>query len=139
MSDQEFYLYRTPKACTFCGGVAAYSPLVEMEEHNVKVYFCSDCRAEYLYFWDSRSENWRLHGNPSSISLYTTINDKMYRWTISSTGDGLLWYVKNPGVPGSRKNSDMEPVKSFRVKEGAVPDITPQNINDKVRTWLIFL
>lgn len=139
MSDSEFYLYRAPKICRFCSGPVPYTPLAEMEELDVKVYFCSTCIAEYCYFWDDVHGSWQRNGQPSSVSLYTTINTKVYRWTISSTGDANLWYIKNPGIPGTRKNIDLECLKSFMTKDGSVPEITPQNINDKIRTWLVFL
>lgn len=126
MNESQRKKYYAPKPCTFCGAGATYSPLDELDKHGVDVYFCHPCRAEYLYFWD---------GQCASTSLYTEINKKMYRWTISSSS-AVLWYIKNPGTPGTRKNDGIEFIKAFKED---VPVITPQNVNEKLRTWLIFL
>jgi len=107
--------------------MAGYHPLEAMERHNVSVYFCHPCQAEYLFFRD---------GSRASVSLYTTIKDKMYRWTVTSVGSAQLWHVKEPGVPGVKVNEGMFTVKSF---SGNIPQLTPDNINEKVRTWLLFL
>lgn len=127
MNDQEFQRHHQPKPCQFCANGASYAPLDEMEKHGVKVYFCYECRAEYLYFSD---------GLAASVSLYTEINQRMYRWTVTSQNVAQLIYIKNPGIPGTRKNENLEFIKSFQKD---FPQVTPQNINEKLRTWLVFL
>lgn len=111
--------------CVFCKKDAPHSPLPELEIHSVKVFFCYNCRAEYVYWED---------GSIASQSLYIEINNKMYRWT---TGGGTcqLWYVKIPGEPGIRANQEMHTIKTFRFDN--CPNITPQNIEQKVRTLLL--
>lgn len=90
--------------------------------------FCYRCSAEYIYFLDEK---------PFSISLYTTINDKMYRWTTyRHCKDSQLWYVKNPGIPGVRRNSGLEFIKAFNLD---APKITPDNISNKLPIYLLFL
>lgn len=119
--------YHHLKPCRFCINGASYAPLNEMEKHDIKVYFCHDCKAEYLYFPD---------GLAASVSLYTEINQRMYRWTVSSQHVAQLTYIKDPGIPGTRKNENLEFIKSFKKD---YPHITPQNINEKIRVWLVFL
>lgn len=111
--------------CTYCNKDAIYSPLKDMEVHDVKVYFCHICKAEYLFWQD---------GFLASQSLYVTINNKMYRWT-EGGGNYQLWYVKTPGEPGVRINRDMENIKSFHFNNH--PTITPENIEQKVRIMLL--
>jgi hypothetical protein len=65
----------------------------------------------------------------------------MYRWTVSIGRNSLwasatLWYVEKPGIPGKKKNEGLVPVKDF---ENPLPDVNPQNINEKLKTWLVFL
>lgn len=121
----------TPLHCKFCKNDAPYSPISEMEHHGVKVFFCHPCQAEYLIFEDRTL---------ASTSLYTQINHKMYRWTVSSVGTGTLSHIIDPGVPGVRKNGKVTQIKYFDPRKGETfPLLTPQNVNDKLRTWLLFL
>lgn len=116
--------------CKFCQDQATYAPLNEMEVHGVKVFFCHECQAEYVVFPD---------GTVASTSLYTKINQKMYRWTVTSVGNGIIYHVVEPGIPGVKKNK-LSMVKHFNSKDGqAIQNLTPQNVNDKLKTWLIFL
>lgn len=119
------------KTCQFCTKEISDAPVNEMAKHGVGVYFCHPCQAEYLYF---RS------GTCASVSLYTTINERCYRWTVTSVDTAQLWYVKEPGIPGVRKNEGMEPVKGFSKSDGdTIPELTPSNVNGKIRVWLPFL
>jgi len=119
-----------PQPCRFCQQFPPSAPLEEMESYGVNVFFCPPCKAEYLY--------WRTSHNYSSVSLYTEIQGKTYRWTCMSQGISTLWWVKNPGIPGTRRNIDMQSILYISPEEG-IPDITPANINDKVKIWLLFL
>lgn len=129
---RQFERQNTPKPCKFCNNGATFSPLEEMERHGVHVYFCHTCKAEYLYYWD---------GALASVSIYTEIGAKMYRWTTSHDEvTGTLSYVKNPGVPGSRRNTNLEHLKYFDTRKGdVVHSLTPANVNEKIKTWLLFL
>lgn len=120
----------TIELCKFCQQDVLYRPLEELEHLGVKVYFCYDCSAEYLY-WD----NANLGSSFATTSIYTTYKDKMYRWT--TTGNSAhLWYIKTPGIPGTRKNENLELIKTFNSN---LPDITPDNIQDKLSVYLLFL
>lgn len=123
---KEIPKHQAPKPCQFCGLDANYTPLDKMERHSVGVHFCYNCNAEFLYY---------KSGAKASFSLYTKINNKLYRWTVAGQS-GTIWYVDKPGVPGVSVNEGMTAVKTFY---DDVPDITPQNINDKLKTWLLFL
>lgn len=119
------------KICKFCNQEVKDAPVDEMSKHGIGVFFCHACQAEYLFF---RS------GHCASVSLYTNINERCYRWTVTSVDTAQLWYVKEPGIPGVKKNEGMAPVKSFNKDKGdAIPQLTPANVNGKVRMWLPFL
>lgn len=131
MSDEVFQAHLRPAICTFCGKAAPYAPLELMESNGVQVFFCKTCMAEYLY--------WPNQKLPFSTSLYVKINDRMYRWSVfSSSGvkKAQLWHIKKPGEPGTRVNRDLELIKYFT---NSIPDITPSNIDQKIRVWLTFL
>jgi hypothetical protein len=113
--------------CQFCQQDATFAPLDEMKDYGVDVYFCHTCQAEYLVFQKTNFIN--------SVSLYTTINKKMYRVTNIQNTLVQLWYIKNPGIPGTRKNTDLSLIASFKED---LPKVTPLNIKDKVRTLLVF-
>ena len=119
--------------CKFCQSPAIYSPIERMENFGIKVYFCHPCQAEYLYF----SRNDIVNEKPASYSLYTTINNKMYRWTTISGGGVNVWYVKNPGEPSVSINEGMEFVA--HIKEIGPFSVNPQNIMVKLKIWLPFL
>lgn len=122
--------------CKFCPKMADYSPIHELDstvfQDRLLVYFCSDCRAEYLVYKKSNKVY--------STSLYTKINDRVYRWSVLSEDNAQLWLVKEPGTPGISVNKGLSMVKSFPSKDGEpLPALTPQNINEKIRIWLVFL
>ena len=119
----------SPKPCKFCCNNAQYSPIDEMIRHGVGVFFCYPCNAEYIYFFD---------GLCASTSLYTEINNNTYRYTITSSGIGALSQIIDPGIPGKRKNGSVKQIKRFE-SSYTPSDITAQNINDKIRTWLLFV
>ena len=114
-----------PKPCYFCNKKVAYEPLTEMERFEAKVFFCHFCLVEYVY-WSN---------NHVTYSIYSTYRDKMYRWTASNTR-ARLWYVKNPGIPGTKKNQNIELLKTFN---SDIPNITPDNFIDKLPIYLLFL
>lgn len=123
----EFQRHHQPHPCQFCGGGAEFKPIDEMERHGIHVYFCQPCHAEYLCFDNGVQGSW---------SLYTEIADRTYRWTITANEVGQLWRIKIPGVPGTRKNEGMDLIKAFTED---VPELNPHNVNEKLRTWLVFL
>lgn len=119
--------------CKYCNQEVPYRPLEVMERHNIKVHFCDACQAEYLYW---------ANGVQNSVSLYTVINSKTYRWTVYKEIQATLWWVKTPGEPGTRVNQDLTMLKSFGGRDDEpdpLPILTPTSINEKLRTWLIFL
>lgn len=114
--------------CKFCSKPADHAPIAELEQHGITVFFCNDCMSEFT-FWKS--------GSPMSESVYTTIGDRMYRWTFTpATGKGALWYIKTPGIPGTRTNENLKFIKGFSQD---VPNITPSNFAEKLRTYLVFI
>lgn len=116
--------------CRFCQQPVPYSPIEEMEKLEVYAYWCEPCQAEYLYFQDSN--------HASSWSLYVTINSRIYRWTVSASGNAVLVYLKNPNLPRDRVAHEMEKLL-WIAKGDPQPTITPQNIRSKVQTYLVFL
>lgn len=125
--------------CTFCQKETLDKSL-PLEPSNMsaktgrllRVNFCEKCLAEYVY-WSEGDEI------PFVTNLYITINDKMYRWSRDyHEGKGRLWYVEEPGEPGSRPNKKLKLLKTFH-KADETPNITPQNIVEKVKLILLFM
>lgn len=117
--------------CLFCFNLATPAPQKKLDAYGIYVRFCHKCMVEYISHEDRSKVNY--------YSLYTTINDKVYRWTVSTLERPLyawLRHVQNPGIPGYMINKDMVVIKRFK---DDIPNITPQNINEKVKTYLIFL
>jgi hypothetical protein len=128
MNDKEFQKYHKPHPCQFCGQGAGYAPLPDRDTKGVSIYFCHPCQAEYLVYWD---------GPQASVSLYTEINGETYRWTSTNANTYTLNHIIDPGVPGVRGNGDIKLIRYFR--DIPNPNVTPQNVKEKVRTWLVFL
>lgn len=126
------------RVCRFCLQEVPYKPLKEMDENDIDVHFCYTCNAEYLY--------WKLFGENEnewvSWSLYVTIGDKMYRWTYSSAETAQLWYVKEPGEPGTRANHKLDLLYYCGFKNALestpIPDINPQNAVEKIKLLIMF-
>lgn len=127
MNDKDFQKHHLPKPCKFCGRGASYAPLAEMDKYGADVYFCHPCQAEYV-FW-SRTEDF------NSVSLYTTLNGKMYRLQYQADNVAVLSHIKTPGEPGTRVNKDIERIKVFSYH----PEATPENVNEKIKTWLVYI
>lgn len=125
------------RICKYCGGIPLYVPLpIHLKPRSVgaatmaatemtrflDVYFCDTCQAEYALLIDS---------------LYIKVHDRVYRWTIYKAIDGAgLYIVNEPGVPGLTPNKGVELVLEFNKD---IPDITPQNIKEKVALMLTFM
>lgn len=118
--------------CQFCHQPTKYCPLEEMERYCIKVYFCHACRTEYLeHFRTNQMVLW-------TVSIYVELNEKMYRWSNSTGYDKYqLWYVMEPGEVGVSINKKLQILKSFSKEE--VCQITPTNIAEKLKSWLLFL
>lgn len=121
------------KNCEFCETQTTYVPLATGTDYptarsrTLRVHFCRDCQAEYVY--------WSDDGALASIHLYTTINEKMYRWSmVPGTSGGRLWHVGEPGIPGKEPNKKLALLKNLDLNS-----ITPSNVEEKIRTYLPFL
>lgn len=116
-------------SCKFCHKDTVYVPLQISKTRKFEVYYCYDCSAEYVNY-----------GDTDSVHIYATLNNKMYRWSVNSITDqddyGTIWYVGEPGIPGEQPNRKMKMLKSFNTY---LPDITPENIERKLRFMLLFL
>lgn len=127
MKYLDFQKHHLPKPCMFCPNMAGYYPLNETSQYGIAVHFCHTCQAEYLFYQS---------GDKASVSLYTEINGKTYRWTVLSSNDATLWWIKEPGIPGQKKNEGLVVVRSF---EAPAPQLTPSNVKEKIQLWLPFL
>lgn len=115
------------KICQFCNNKATHQPVPEMEKHGVKVFFCNPCQAEYVLFTDS---------SLAYTSIYTEINQKLYRWTISSISANL-YQIGIPGTPGVSTNQNVKHIKHFNINQ--ISEINPSNIKNKLKLILTFL
>lgn len=116
--------------CRFCRKEAPHIPIKELERIGVKNYWCETCRAEYLIWEDSEITN--------SCTLYTTIKDKCYCWSTTATGRAALWYVEDPGELGKEMQKNRRVLFSIAPRDNQ-PTITPENVNQKIKTMLVFL
>jgi len=116
-------------SCRFCNKDTVYVPLKVAQRRTFEVHYCYDCQAEYVEY--GKTEGTAIH-------LYTTINDKMYRWsTIESENgtSGYIWYIGEPGEPGIKPNRKLKLLKHFEIP----PTIVPSNVERKLRFMLLFL
>jgi hypothetical protein len=107
----------------------AHVPLVishnGMSALQLNAYYCYNCNYEYAPI-----------GGMKNHHLYRIINDKMYRWSFEETTNvARVWYVGEPGIPGETPNKKLELLKSF---EERFPEVTPQNVEEKLRLVLVF-
>lgn len=114
--------------CKYCLLESTYSPIEGFGLHGIDIYFCHNCFVECLYVKHS--------GDKISTSIYCKIEDKMYRWTIINKNMAHLWEVKVPGEPGLKINKDLVLIKTFK---NNIPEITPDNILNKITSWLPFI
>lgn len=115
----------TDVICTYCNHAASPIVLDELDQLNIKTYYCHNCAAEYLYL-----NNKSL----AAISLFTKINDKVFRYTKSSSGKCQLWLVDKNNIHSRYKN-----LCKLILNLNDFTEITPNTINGKVRYWLLFI
>ena len=120
------------KTCKFCKQNVEHRPLKEVAG-TFDIYFCYPCSTEFLYVARDINEDNEVWG----YSIYTYINGDLYRWTVSGLGHGHIWFIGVPGVPGEVPNTNTKLVKT--IKQDPLPEVTPTNINFKIKTWLTFL
>lgn len=118
-------LVHPPVKCRYCNKDAPYTPLEKYEKLGIKIYFCVSCQAEYVF----------QHEHAWSESIYISIGHRMFRWTLIGRS-GQIWHIGKPGVPGHLENQELSFLKEFRYN---IPNITPNNIHQKLQTWLPFL
>lgn len=132
-------LYMMAKQCKFCLGKAHYICVSEIEMNDMYTYICELCNAEYLY--------WIVQNSLVSWGLFTEVGDKLYKWKMAPSynkfGFGTIFYI--PGIVPSKSGfrqylpvvRELQHIKSFTNIEQMT--ITPSNINEKIRTYLLFL
>jgi hypothetical protein len=124
--------------CKYCQQEAAYKPIERVEAAKGKIYWCYTCHSEIIH--------WQ-RGNRITHSLYVTVNGRMFRWTTSDEEPDFasLWRIGKPGVIGESINEDVKCIATFGDIGGPlgvsdiIPEITPQNIQDKLSKYLPFL
>ena len=125
------FAYSSPKPCQFCRRKLHYSDLPDLEENDIKICICESCQTEYIYF---------NNGELVSLSIYTKIKDKYYRWTVTGPNQASLWrvsfYPENTLRPAYGRHDYAKMIKSW---SRDIPNISPSNIHQKVQTYLIFL
>jgi hypothetical protein len=115
--------------CKFCQKETTYVPLRVADRRTFEVHYCFSCNAEYV---DYGSDDGK------ATHLYTEIDKKMYRWSVTEHKaklSGYVWYVGEPGVPGVVPNKRLRLLKSFETP----PTIVPNNVEQKIRFILLFL
>lgn len=123
------------KECTFCKQPATHCPIAEMSAQAFDIWFCYPCKAEFvrlklLHSTFVLDENFRCN-------LYTSIDDRQFKYTMNRDGSIQVFKVGIPGVPGVSYNRDCTMIMYF--KPGNKLQITPTNINEKLRTYITFL
>lgn len=129
--------------CKFCQGTAPLKTNPAIIEKGLggiaDIYWCETCSLETIHWHQSK----RI-----SYSLYIEINGKTFRWSTYSDQPeyATLWRIGTPGIPGETINEDVKCVAAFGEDSGGflraadiIPKITPQNIKQKLATYLAFL
>lgn len=112
-------------SCKFCNQELKHIQMHYMNKYGINVFCCNNCHAEYFYF---------KNGKCASVSLYTTINSKKYRWTVISNNIAQLEYITISNI------EENVILKSFSKNNGdSIPELNPINVNSKIKTLLLFL
>lgn len=126
--------------CKYCQQEAEYKPIERVEAVGGKIYWCGTCNCEIVH--------WQKGNSVISHSLYTTVNGRMFRWTTTNEDPpfAALWRVGKPGIVGIFINEDVKCIATFGdISDSSlgvsdvIPEITPQNIQDKLSKYLPFL
>lgn len=92
---------------------------------RINIEYCCSCKAEYVYIGKAL---WHCN-------LYTVINSKLYLYCKAMCYDtAFIDLIKNPGIVGLVPNKDRKRVIYFSSNS---PIITPSNINEKLKTFVL--
>lgn len=116
------------KECIFCHRAVPLTP-IEILKDYMYVYFCHPCQAEYCTLSITNTE--------LSYHIYTMINNKMYRLSHHYNSDRVqIWFIGLPGIPGKLENRELSLI--LTLSKDILPEITPDNVNEKLRTYIVF-
>jgi hypothetical protein len=111
--------------CHYCDNFLLLEiKLVELNSLRINVYYCSQCDVDYLC----------LNDKLVSVSIYTTINNNIFRYTVSLNGKSQLCKVQEQYKHSRNITKDKIILRFENAK-----DITPENFKEKLQHWLIFL
>lgn len=108
--------------CSFCQTSVPPAPIQSLAAFGIDVYFCYTCNAEYVDY-----------KNKITVSLYTSIEDKLYRWSIYDHAHRLYSY-KTFGIPGKSVNTGAKLLATLPPS-----DIHPHNVRNKIKLFLTFI
>lgn len=118
--------------CIFCQSTLStiqsdYFSYIQ-EDCNIFIFFCNHCYADFITF-----KNLSL----ASSSLYTVINNHTYKWSQPPNLSKKLWIIPNGQIPCF----PVKPHPSLLIKQfsPSSPNLSPHNINKKIKTLLAFL
>jgi len=118
------------KYCQYCQKEVINSLYIDdLAEVNINIYFCNNCNVEYLYF--DKSDTF------ISKSIYTSINNIVYRWVDPSFGSCQLIKVCSNTIPDLKRYNLTNHI-IIKCNKGEI-EISPSNINKKVKNILLLL
>jgi hypothetical protein len=109
--------------CKFCAKNLTYVGFISK---NDKYYSCFDCNVQYQY----------ADGFRECTKLYTKINDRVYVASIDFSGLTVYYFDTDQVTVSDMETRVKHHFKSF--KPEVMPDITPENVNRKLKTILVF-
>jgi len=112
--------------CKFCHRQSSPSDLPIFKNRGISIFFCFPCNSEYLVHSGYPHKDY--------INLYHNYNNFLYKFSIHSSAS-YLYQINSPGKPGKSFNKDIHLIKSF----DSFLNISPDNINEKLQSYLVFI
>jgi hypothetical protein len=112
-----------PYACQYCQRRCIKS---ERAKKRFWWYLCSTCSVRFLV---------SITGMLVETEFYSTQNSKKYSILIENKSNKTSLLIHNPDYYNNFKYGGKELIKSF----DKIIDVTPQNIDNKIKTILMFL
>lgn len=126
------------KICLFCKSKLEYCPSSHYDDSQLLCYVCKDCPIKYVYF---------MQGALGMYSMFVNLKDKEYRWDFyhpdSSYKDSTIYqinYLINKNhIPVYKYGMciNCTSSKSLLIIDNP-QNITPQNVAQKLKTYLLF-
>ncbi len=121
------------KKCLFCESNLNEHKIIFYEREGLDILSCKKCMIKYIYF---------KSGKLAFYSIYKQINGKIYNWSFNDLSNrSTIRYINaaEDELTYEYLEESLFELEHTLISVDNTPKITPDNIEHKLKTYLLFL